>query len=303
MSIETIHERLTFYEETMSKIIDELAYASPNRRSFLKTIGVATAGVTALSMAGVRPASAATATEVEVLQFALNLEYLESEFYTYAVYGNGIESHGIAVNGLANGSNPTDGGKTTGGERVEFTKSYTADIASQIGSDERAHVTLLRSALGADAIAKPDININALGLAIGTENDYLRLSRIFEDIGVTAYAGAAGLLSTPAVITTAARILATEAEHVSSSRVQMYLLGITSGKLDGADIVPPPSGASNQVLSINTSNGLPATRTPGQVLWLAFGNKANATKGGFFPNGVNGAIVESGTEASPSQLS
>lgn len=286
---------------------DELASASPNRRKFLKTIGVATAGVTAMSMSGVRTASAAsssspTATEIEVLQFALNLEYLESEFYSYAVSGQGIESFGIGIDGLANGSNPTDGGTTTGGEKTEFTRTYTANVAAQIASDERAHVSLLRSALGSMAVARPNINVNALGLAINTENDFLRLSRIFEDIGVTAYAGAAGLLTTPSVITTAARILAVEAEHTASIRTQIFILNITNIKLDGADLVPPPSGPSDTVLSINPANGLVATRTPGEVLYLAFGNKANATSGGFFPTGINGAITTSTTEASPGNL-
>src|ERR1700679_4362365 len=95
-------------------LIDEVVCAAPNRRSFLKTIGAATAGVTALSMAGLTPAQGQTTTEVEVLKFALNLEYLESEFYTYALYGQGIELFGIGVSGEGNASNAT-GGKGTSG--------------------------------------------------------------------------------------------------------------------------------------------------------------------------------------------
>ena len=283
-------------------LINELAAASPNRRSFMKTIGAATAGVTALSMAGVLPASAATATEVEVLQFALNLEYLEAEFYTYAQFGNGIEQHGIGINGMANGSNPAEGGKTTGGAKVRFTNQFSQDIAFQIGIDERAHVNLLRDALGADKIARPELNINALGLNISALEGFLQLSRIFEDIGVTAYAGAAGLLTTPSVITTAARILATEAEHVAAQRTSIFVLNIPTTKLDGADIIPPPSGSTNHTLSTNTANGLVATRTPGEVLYLAFGMKANVTRGGFFPLGVNGKIVESSGPATSANL-
>ena len=56
-------------------LIDEVVSASPNRRSFMKTIAAATAGVGALSMAGLTPAEAQTTTEVEVLKFALNLEF------------------------------------------------------------------------------------------------------------------------------------------------------------------------------------------------------------------------------------
>jgi Ferritin-like domain len=286
-------------------LIDDLAYASPNRRSFLKTIAAATAGVSALSMAGLTPAEAQTTTEVEVLKFALNLEYLEAEFYTYAIYGRGIETFGIGVSGEANGANPAGGGLTTGGKPLYFNNAaqvMTAQIAVETGIDERSHVVLLRSALGSQTIAKPNINLNALGFGFDSQTDFLRLSRIFEDIGVSAYAGAAGLLSTPTVITTAARILATESQHASSVRTQIAILGITTSKLDGADLLPPPSGIVSQIFSVSQSNGLPATRTPGEVLYLAFGNTQNAMSGGFFPSGINGSLVESTGPATAANL-
>jgi hypothetical protein len=62
------------------------------------------------------------------------------------------------------------------------------------------------------------------------------------------------------------------------------------------DLIPPPSGKAKQVLSIKDTDGLIATRTAGQVLYLAFGGKAGVKQGGFFPNGLNGAITAS-TEA------
>ena len=191
-----------------------------------------------------------------------------------------------------------------GGSQVTFSNNliFSHDIAAEIGSDERAHVVLLRSALGSAAIAKPNLNLNALGFGFANQNDFLRLSRIFEDVGVSAYGGAAGLLTTPSVITTAARILATEAQHVATVRTQIARLNVTTSALDGADLVPPPSGPTTQYLSIHTSNGLPAIRTPGQVLYLAFGGAANVTRGGFFPNGVNGAITTSSDPATSANL-
>src|ERR1700677_2287520 len=287
-------------------LIDEVVYASPNRRSFLKTIAAASAGVGALSMAGLTPAHAQTSTEIEVLKFALNLEYLESEFYTYAIYGRGIETFGIGVSGEANGANPAGGGETIGGKQLSFNNAaqvLSAQIAAEIGADERAHVVLLRSALGSAAIAKPNLNLNALGFGFDSQDDFLRLSRIFEDIGVSAYAGAAGLLTTPAIITTAARILAAEAEHVASIRTQIAILRVPTTQLDAADLLPPPSGNEFSILSLaSTINGLVATRTPGEVLYLAFGNQANATTGGFFPCGVNGAITISSGPAPVTNL-
>jgi hypothetical protein len=287
-----------------NKLIKELVAASPNRRSFLKKIGVATAAIGAMTAGVSVPAEAQSMNEVNILNFALNLEYLEAEFYTYAFYGRSISTFGIGINGQANGLNPPSGGTTVGGSMVTFSNNliFSHDIGIQIGSDERAHVVLLRSALGGAAVAKPNINLNALGFGFANQNDYLRLARIFEDIGVSAYAGAAGSLMTPAVITTAARILATEAQHVSTLRTQIARLNVTTTPLDGADLIPPPSGPITQYLSVNISNGLPAIRTPGQVLYLAYGMVSGATQGGFFPNGVNGAIAMSSDPATSANL-
>lgn len=270
-------------------IIPDLIAEAPNRRSFVRKLGIASAAVGAAATIGLQKAEAATTLEVQILNFALNLEYLESEFYTYAVYGTGIETQGIGVSGVAAGTNPAGGGTTTGGEKVTFSNSlyFTSALAAEIGADERAHVTLLRGALGSAAIAKPNININPLGLPLSSQNGYLTLARIFEDIGVTAYAGAAGLLTTSDIITTAARILAAESEHVASIRVNIAGLKIASPQLDGVDLVPPPSGPQTQYLSINASTGLSSVRTPGQVLYLAYGNQVGVTQGGFFPTGVN----------------
>jgi hypothetical protein len=286
-------------------LIDELTSASPNRRSFLKKVGIATAAIGTSAIVGASTAEAQTTTELDILNFALNLEYLEAEFYTYAITGKSITSFGIGIDGKATGANSASGGTTTGGSQVKFNNNnvLSHDVAAEIGSDERAHVVLLRSALGAAAVAKPNLNLNALGIGFGNQTDFLKVARILEDIGVTAYSGAAGMLKTPGIITTAARLLAAEAEHVGSIRTQVAVLKIASSALDGADLVPPPSGKQTQILSINLSNGLPATRTAGQVLYLAFGMKAGVNQGGFFPNGLNGAITTSSEPGTDSNLS
>ena len=53
--------------------------------------------------------------ETDILNFALNLEYLEAEFYTYASTGKSITSLGIGIDGVATGANPAHGGSTVGG--------------------------------------------------------------------------------------------------------------------------------------------------------------------------------------------
>ena len=242
--------------------------------------------------------------EVDILNFALNMEYLEAEFYTYATTGKSITSFGIATKGYANGGNPANGGTTKGGAKVMFSKeeSILHDIATQIGADERAHVVLLRGALGSSAVAMPNIDLSALGFGFGNQTDFLRAARILEDVGVTAYSGAAGMLKTPDIITAAAGLLGAEAEHAATIRTHIARLNIETTPVDGVDLVPPPSGEARQVLSIKVSDGLVATRTVGEILYLAFGGKAGVRQGGFFPTGLNGNIGLSSEVAAPAKI-
>lgn len=278
-------------------LIPEVLAESPNRRSLLKTLGIATTATgAALALASKTEAQVTSPTVVDVLQFALNLEYLEAEFYTVATMGQTIDQVGIGITGSGNQ------GPTTGGNPVNFSNNlvFTGQVAMEIGADERAHVALLRSALSAAGImpvAKPAINLGALGIGFANVAQFLTLARVFEDIGVSAYGGAAGLSSVAnsPYIGTAARILAAEAEHVANIRLQIARLNIATAALDSVDILPPPSG--QKFISVDATAGLSAIRTPGQVLYLAYGNMANATAGGFFPAGVNGTLNMSSTAA------
>ena len=266
-------------------ILEDAIGAASNRRRFLGKIAVASAGAAALG-AGLMEGQTSAPSDADILNFALNLEYLEAEFYTVATTGMTIDQMGIGITGTGNQ------GAASGGKKVDLTNSSfpTLAIASEIANDERSHVTLIRQALtaaGAQPIAQPAINLNALGIGFGSLAEFLTLARAFEDVGVTAYAGAAPLLSSKSILGYAAQILAAEAEHVANIRLQVAQLGIPTTLLDGADILPPPSGQNYFSL---TSVGLAQTRTPGQVLNIVYGGAANATSGGFFPNGVNGNI-------------
>ena len=84
----------------------------------------------------------------------------------------------------------------------------------------------------------PNIDLGALGFGFDNQTDFLRAARILEDIGVTAYSGAAGLLKNPDIITTAACLLGAEAEHAATIRTQIARLKIPTTALDGADCFP-----------------------------------------------------------------
>jgi hypothetical protein len=260
--------------------IGDLIAQASNRRSFVKKLGIASAALGAAASTGV----AQTIGDSDILNFALNLEYLEAEFYTVATTGMSISQAGLTVTGSG------ASGSTTGGSQVNFTDKNALAVAQELAFDEQTHVKLIQttlSGLGAPVIAKPAINLNALGFGFSNQSDFLKLARIFEDIGVTAYGGAAPLIQSKTILGYAARILATEALHAGNIRYQIALDGIATAPLDGADHAPPPSGSQ---YFTTDSNALTEVRTPGQVLFLAFGGAANATSGGFFPAGVNGML-------------
>src|SRR5665213_3423524 len=99
-----------------TSIIRKLAAQAPNRRSFMTKVGLAGAALgTAAATRGF--AQAAAPGDANILNFALNLEFLEAEFYTYATTGQSISQAGIVTTGTGNA------GLTTGGSTVNFTDS------------------------------------------------------------------------------------------------------------------------------------------------------------------------------------
>lgn len=240
-----------------------------SRRAMLGTL--AGGAVVAVTLRGL-PTLAADVTDVDIANFALNLEYLEAEFYTYAVTGQGISARGIAETGTGTS------GETTGGARVPFRSKRVQAIAEQIAHDEQSHVKLLRSVLGDKAIAKPAINLAALGIGFKDEMEFLTVSRALEDVGVSAYGGAAPLITSKDILGAAARILADEAYHASNIRLLVDIKRIRTSAVDGKDVLPPPSG-QNYFLVDN--GGLTITRTPAEVIAIAKP---------FMPQGLNGNI-------------
>jgi hypothetical protein len=277
-----------------------------NRRNFLKTAGVTGLGLASATLAagklgvlenttigkslGLNPTKveAASFSDVDILNFALNLEYLEAEFYTKAVYGITISQGGIGTSGVGN-EGPTTGGKKVAIPDTGWGATKLKSVAEELALDEQTHVQLLRSALGSSAVAKPAINLDALGIGFATFQQFLILARAFEDTGVSAYGGAAPLITSKDILATAAKIALTEALHSGFIRSLIGGYQISVPALDAKDRVPPPAGTRYFTVD---QNALAIVRTPSQVLAIAYGSSAPGTSsGGFFPNGFNGAIT------------
>jgi hypothetical protein len=267
-----------------NNLIKDLIAEAPNRRKFVRNLGIAGALVGAVAGTKGKAQTAPTIGDADILNFALNLEYLEAEFYTVATTGKPLATGG--VNSTGGGT----AGLTSGGNMVAFTDTKVQAVAMELAADEQTHVKLLQGAiagLGGTPVSKPAINLAALGIGFGSQNDFLAVARVFEDIGVTAYGGAAPLIVNKAILGYAARILAVEAQHVGNIRLLVAQNSVPTTALDGVDHLPPPTGT---LFFSTNSMALTEVRTPGQVLFLAYGGKANVTSGGFFPNGVNGLL-------------
>ena len=245
-----------------------------SRKEILERVVGGTVVGAMLSVVGTVPAlvNAKGVSDTDILNFALNLEYLEAEFYNYAVNGKGIDQQGVTLTGTGTL------GPTQGGAQVSLSDPMMFAVAQQLAYDELSHVQLLRSALGKDAIAKPAINLAALELGFRSPAEFLTLARAFEDTGMSAYGGAAPLITSKDVLGTAARILAAEAQHTGALRLLVAQNRVPTKPLDANDIIPPPSGS--QFFSVD-KNALATIRTPEQVL---------AIVKPFFPSGLNGAI-------------
>jgi hypothetical protein len=260
------------------------------RRSFLKNIGLAGAGIAAGAViegcSGGALIHAAGPTPDDVLNFALNLEYLEAEFYSVATTGNTLGSSVLGSASMA-----------TGGNKVTFTDPYVQDTAMEIAQDEMNHVKFLRSALPSP-VAEPPINLGALGIGFASQAEYLTLARAFEDTGVSAYAGAATLLTSNKIyLQAAAQILATEALHTGNLRLACILKNVAPFATDSIDIPPYDPAidtggtATTAAYFATDANGFALTRTPSQVLMIVYHTTSTGvTSGGFFPSGVNGNI-------------
>lgn len=308
-----------FGKKMVVDLIDRSAENDRDRRNFMKAAGfggLAIAGTAAMVGASGGSASASDApSDAAILNFALNLEYLEAEFYSFAVNGRGLPAS-------MTGGKGTMGG-VTGGSAVPFKSRRTRRYAEEIAKDEIAHVGFLRSALGSAKVAQPQIDLKssftAAAMAAGligkgqtfdpfsSEDNFLLGAFIFEDVGVTAYKGAAPLISNKTYLEAAAGILAVEAYHAGVVREALYdkemfdavkKISMARDSLDGATNLDQGllyDGGANLVPT--DRNGLAYSRSAGQVLNIVYLNPAKVTKGGFFPAGVNGSINTSDNNA------
>jgi hypothetical protein len=182
-------------EETMSELtLEELDQDGAIREALDRANGCSradllrktTIGGAALLAALALPAEAgaATSNDVDILNYALTLEYLQASFYTET-------------------------------ERIGAVSGKAARATQVVGAVERAHVKALREALGSAAVRRPAFNFRGV-----TEDQakFLKTAVALEDLAVAAYKAQAPRLDSKAVLAVAVSIHSVEARHAAWMR-------------------------------------------------------------------------------------
>lgn len=306
--------------------VDEIIRKAFSRRSFLAGAGTAAA---AALIAGCNDSSTPNTggggstgnpppplsiPDNDILNFALNLEYLEAEFYLYATTGKGL-----SADDAGSGAGTTKA--PAGIAPVPWASSGLAQYANEIAQDEVNHVRFLRKAISDNKgtpISRPDIDLTFFApLSVAAKitttptfnpftspQGFLIGAFVFEDVGVTAYHGAAGLLTNKDILGAAVGIHAVEAYHAAAIRSLLVDTAATANDQTYVDIANKVSAlrgmlgggnettlSSKTIVAADTTNAIGFSRTTDQVLHIVYGaTGAGLSKGGFFPSGLNGTI-------------
>ncbi len=275
----------------MDKKLDQRLNSLFSRRKFLAGAGTAAAATMVGCSSSGSPTAApvnSTFTDADILNYALNLEYAEAEFYLRAATGSGLAATDVSTPSGYTGSYTQGSVTTTGNITVTQVAGLTTaqqNIINEIAFEEQAHVRFLRSALGSAAVPRPAIDLtffSTLAMVAGITtsasgsgafspfssfNAFLIGAFIFEDVGVTAYSGAAPLISkagvTSGYLTAAAGILAVEAYHAAYVRTALTGSAIAAGATSPTSSVYPYVGIANQVEALRATLTVGNSAAPG----------------------------------------
>ena len=255
----------------MDERLKNLVGKAVSRRNFLAGAGTA-AAVTVVAGCGSSSTPTPTPTpttpgsmlqDSDYLNFALNLEYLEAEFYLRAATGSGLTA--------ADTGNATTTVTVPATTKVPGLTVVQQNYLYEIAQNELDHVRFLRSALGSAAVSRPNIDLmnsfNGAASAAGigaTFNPFASYQTllvgafVFEDVGVTAYAGAAGVLTDKMKnLPAAASILAVEAYHAGEIRTLLIADSVMNATTAGGTVTPNNTyiGYANKISTLRGTLG------------------------------------------------
>jgi len=265
--------------------------------------------------------------DVDLLEFPLNLEYLEAEFFSWGALGYGLDK--LAPN-LAKGGPPPVGAKQADLSPI------VKDIITQFAYQEFGHLRAIEKTV--PGFPRPLLNLSASSFATIMNNafgkplvppfdpyandiNYLLASYVIPYVGLTGYVGANPRLQSSTAKALVAGLLGVESGQDAVIRALLYERAMVKvlpyeftvadftnrisdlrnklgkdGIKDEGLIVPPSQGAegriSGNVLAGNEFS-LAFGRTPEEILRIVYGSGKENTPGGFYPKGADGKIAKS----------
>jgi hypothetical protein len=171
------------------------------RASFLKKAGLGVGAIAASSafagaVPGIARGQAIPQSDIDILNFALTLEYLEGEFYA-----------------------------TANKNKVWGNNARLRRFSEVVAQHEAVHVSFLKRVLGAKAVAKPTFDFKD---TVTNRAKFAATAQTLEDTGCHAYLGQVANIKAKAVLVPAGRIALVEARHASWIRDIRFNGGTTS---------------------------------------------------------------------------
>ncbi|KAI9122919.1 hypothetical protein K1719_005808 [Acacia pycnantha] len=272
-------------------------------------------------------ASIAMNNDKDLLEFPLNLEFLEAEFFLIGALGRGLDSVAPEL---------AEGGPPPIGARLAKLGFFVRDIILQFALQEVGHIRAIKSTVR--GFPRPLLNLSkeafgeVMNSAFGrrlyppfdpyaNEINYLLASYVVPYVGLTGYVGAnpqlqnsiskalvAGLLGVESGQDAVIRTLLYERRRVPVVPYRVSVAEFTNrisalrdklgkkGLKDEGLIVPRSLGAEGRIggnLLAGDKDSLSYGRCPGEVLRIVYGDGDERRPGGFYPLGADGRIAKS----------
>ncbi|CAF1929949.1 hypothetical protein HID58_066851 [Brassica napus] len=263
----------------------------------------------------------------KLLEFPLNLEYLEAEFFLFGALGFGLDTVAPSL---------TMGGPSPIGAQIANLDRLTRDIVLQFAWQEVGHLRAIKKTV--KGFARPLLDLSKKSFAkvmddafgrkfvppfdpYANSYNYLIASYLVPYVGLTGYVGANPKLHCPASRKLVAGLLGVESGQDAVIRTMLYArakhivhpYGVSvaaftdrisdlrnklgkRGVKDEGLVVHKAMGAEENVAGnvlVGDKMSLAFDRTPEEILRIVYGTGNESIPGGFYPKGADGEIAKS----------
>ncbi|KAF3657136.1 Desiccation-related protein PCC13-62 [Capsicum annuum] len=265
--------------------------------------------------------------DVDLIEFPLNLEFMEAEFFLWGSLGYGLDKFAPEL---------ADGGPVPISAQIAKLSPLIRDVIAQFGFQEVGHVRAIKDTVA--GFPRPLLNLSRESFATvmndafghpleppfdpyANDINYLLASYVIPYVGLTGYVGANPKLHSPTAKRLVAGLLGVESGQDAVLRALLYERGRENVKPYGITVTEFTNrisalrnklgrhGIKDEGLRVQREFGaegsirgnilagdkysLAYDRTPEEILRIVYGSGQESKPGGFYPNGAEGRIAKS----------